>query len=174
MKNYTIRTPSYSIDCILSEFDQNEIFRGLFYIPGKVKEIGKRDTSVHPAFRSTDMSLTCYVAWPYEMRHQDDRNVNAAKILGQRLQKYGRGVYVNEPAADPTNWKTDFWGENYNKLYEIKNKWDPESKFQCRYCVGYGREEGGSEESGGAEQKICLAFWMFCAMSVILGLTVLP
>ncbi|KAL5020890.1 hypothetical protein ScPMuIL_000045 [Solemya velum] len=137
-------------------------------IGGKVKEIGKQETSVHPAFRSTDMSLTCYVAWSYETRHLDNRYVDAAKSLGRKLQTYGRGVYVNEPAADPTNWKSDFWGDNYDKLYEIKKKWDPAGQLQCRYCVGY------VESGNSADQTTFSAFWMFCEMSVILGLTVLP
>lgn len=41
--------------------------------------------------------------------------------------------------ADPTNalWKEEFFGkENYEKLLEVKKKWDGEGVFWCRSCVG--------------------------------------
>jgi hypothetical protein len=47
------------------------------------------------------------------------------------------GAYVNE--ADPTNplWKVDYYGENYEKLLQIKKKWDPKGVFWCKPCIGY-------------------------------------
>lgn len=38
---------------------------------------------------------------------------------------------INEP-----QWQETFWGSNYEKLVEIKRKYDPEDVFWCHPCVG--------------------------------------
>jgi len=35
------------------------------------------------------------------------------------------------------DWKTRYWGSNYDKLLSIKNKYDPDAVFQCYHCIGY-------------------------------------
>jgi hypothetical protein len=46
------------------------------------------------------------------------------------------GAYISE--ADPTEelWQTTFYGEHYEKLVEIKKKWDPEGVFWYKNGVG--------------------------------------
>ena len=57
----------------------------------------------------------------------------------------GAGAYFNEADFFEDNWQDAFWGmENYARLLEIKNKWDPEQLFYCHNCVGAEFwEEGG-------------------------------
>lgn len=38
---------------------------------------------------------------------------------------------INEP-----QWQETFWGSNYEKLVEIKRKFDPEDVLWCDPCVG--------------------------------------
>lgn len=47
------------------------------------------------------------------------------------------GAYINE--CDPTNpdWKQDYFGENYERLLQIKHKYDPKGVFWCKPCVGW-------------------------------------
>ncbi|KAL5010996.1 hypothetical protein ScPMuIL_013301 [Solemya velum] len=107
-------------------------------IGGKVKDVPTQATAVHPAFRSSDVSMTCYLAWSEKApSFSKEFNVRKAAELGRKLQTFGNGVYVNEPGADLRNWQSDFWGSNYNRLREIKEKWDPDNFLTCRYCVGY-------------------------------------
>ena len=42
------------------------------------------------------------------------------------------------------NWQQVFWGDNYNRLLKIKNKYDPNGLFYCHHCVGseYWQEGG--------------------------------
>lgn len=59
------------------------------------------------------------------------------------------GAYMNE--ADPTNpeWQNDYFGTNYEKLLELKLKWDPSGVFWCKPCVGHemwGVRDGPLEE----------------------------
>jgi hypothetical protein len=46
------------------------------------------------------------------------------------------GSYVNEADYFEPNWQQQFWGESYQRLSEIKGKYDPEGLFFCHHCVG--------------------------------------
>src|SRR5262249_4721033 len=48
----------------------------------------------------------------------------------------GAGSYVNETDYFEPNWQQEFWGSNYERLLEIKRKYDPEGLFYCHHCVG--------------------------------------
>jgi hypothetical protein len=50
----------------------------------------------------------------------------------------GAGAYVNEADYFEPNWQRSFWGENYEKLIKIKEKFDPTGMFSCHHCVGSG------------------------------------
>ena len=57
----------------------------------------------------------------------------------------GAGAYFNEADFHEVNWQDNFWGmNNYQRLSEIKHKWDPNELFYCHNCVGSEFwEEGG-------------------------------
>ncbi|MGD9591084.1 MAG: FAD-binding protein [Candidatus Berkiella sp.] len=46
------------------------------------------------------------------------------------------GSYANEADYFQKDWQNEFWGTNYSKLYDIKQKYDPEGLFYCHHCVG--------------------------------------
>ncbi len=48
----------------------------------------------------------------------------------------GAGSYVNETDYFEPNWQQEFWGENYQRLSQIKRKYDPDGLFFCHHCVG--------------------------------------
>ena len=57
------------------------------------------------------------------------------------------GAYWNEASLDEPNWEKTFWGlANYQRLKEIKNKYDPNGMFRVWQGVGGTRPETGSEE----------------------------
>lgn len=47
------------------------------------------------------------------------------------------GAYINE--CDPSNptWKHDYYGENYERLLQVKHEYDPNGVFWCKPCVGW-------------------------------------
>ena len=49
----------------------------------------------------------------------------------------GSGTHFNE--ADPflEDWQEAFWGENYDRLLEIKQAYDPDRLLKCWRCVGF-------------------------------------
>ncbi|KAK7983913.1 hypothetical protein PG989_011315 [Apiospora arundinis] len=57
----------------------------------------------------------------------------------------GMGAYVNEDNPGNPDWQTDFWGENYERLVQIKRAVDPDDVLWCHPCVGNERwQEVGS------------------------------
>jgi len=46
------------------------------------------------------------------------------------------GSYANEADWSEPNWQEQFWGTNYQRLFEIKQKVDPTGLFVCHHCVG--------------------------------------
>ncbi|KAB5560154.1 hypothetical protein GE09DRAFT_1172906 [Coniochaeta sp. 2T2.1] len=55
-------------------------------------------------------------------------------LQGLRGLAPGMGAYVNEP-----DWQHQFWGDNYDRLVEIKRMVDPDDVLWCHPCVGNGR-----------------------------------
>ena len=62
-------------------------------------------TSVPPQFRSAQLQLRCTFTWKSPMH--DKQAFDAIKILAERLQKYGKGVYLNEAPYYLDNWKVN-------------------------------------------------------------------
>lgn len=55
------------------------------------------------------------------------------------------GAYSNEANPFTINWREAWWGDNYDKLVSIKNKYDPDSLLRCWKCIGW--EESQTAES---------------------------
>ena len=53
---------------------------------------------------------------------------------------------MNEADWGNPNWKEDFYGTQWARLGDIKNKYDPDSVFYCQTCVG---SENWFENDGG-------------------------
>ncbi|KAF2269519.1 FAD-binding domain-containing protein [Lojkania enalia] len=63
------------------------------------------------------------------------------------------GAYFNEADAFDPNWQYDFWGHNYPRLRQIKERYDPDSVLWCLSCVG--SEEWAEDENG----RLCRVPW---------------
>lgn len=48
----------------------------------------------------------------------------------------GSGTYLNEGIWDHPNWQKEFYGENYDRLLEIKRRYDPDGLFYAVTAVG--------------------------------------
>ncbi|KAH7381401.1 hypothetical protein DE146DRAFT_740540 [Phaeosphaeria sp. MPI-PUGE-AT-0046c] len=46
------------------------------------------------------------------------------------------GAYFNEANPYEVEWQKSFWGVNYERLREVKNKYDPNKVLWCLRCVG--------------------------------------
>ena len=115
--------------------------------------------AVLPAWRRAYTHVVLSRSWPplnatLEKKLTDELReveVRALKDLAPDM-----GAYVNEADPSEPEWQKVFWGENYARLKELKEKWDPKGVFWCRPCVG---NEDWTVEGGDAigqhEGKIC-------------------
>jgi len=49
----------------------------------------------------------------------------------------GGGAYFNEAHYGEPEWEQTFFGANYERLLEVKNRYDPTHIFDCWKCVGF-------------------------------------
>nr|WP_026253878.1 FAD-dependent oxidoreductase [Legionella shakespearei] len=82
-------------------------------------------------------------AYPGITGHKPD--LAAAKLAADKAKSamqiisslsVNSGTYGNEADYFLPNWQAALWGRNYDRLLEIKHKYDPESLFTCHHCVG--------------------------------------
>jgi len=118
-----------------------------------------RETSMNPAvFKAAALVIVGAGApgYPGVAGHEPDRAEGEAAKAGVaaamkviRDATPGAGSYVNETDYFEPNWQQEFWGENYERLSQIKSKYDPEGLFFCHHCVGSERwSSDGSCRSG--------------------------
>lgn len=58
----------------------------------------------------------------------------------------GSGTYLNEADYFQSDWQQSFWGENYQRLLEVKQKYDPANIFSVHHGVG---SEGSEKITSG-------------------------
>jgi FAD/FMN-containing dehydrogenase len=105
-----------------------------------------RETAMNPAvFRAAALIIVAAEGpgFPGVAGHEPDKvKGEAAKARVAAAMKLireatpGTGSYVNETDYFEPDWQQSFWGENYQRLLEIKRKYDPDGLFYCHHCVG--------------------------------------
>jgi FAD/FMN-containing dehydrogenase len=95
--------------------------------------------SAHSAWREAAFVLV--YGLPYD-RYSYEANIEAQRriteVLGPRVESLapGAGAYLNEADINQPNWQQTFYGSNYEKLLQIKKKYDPEDFFFGPKAVG--------------------------------------
>lgn len=103
-----------------------------------------KQTSMHPGVYdagalaimsySTDKPQLGQSTMSPEVKQRVD---NIYKAMGMiKALAPNAGTYANEADYFEPNWQQAFWGGNYPRLLEIKNKYDPNGLFYCHHCVG--------------------------------------
>ncbi|KAI9046030.1 putative isoamyl alcohol oxidase [Aspergillus affinis] len=101
-------------------------------------------TSATPAWRSAVWELGSGAAWAWnstlETRQQKISSIQNMTATLERITP-GSGAYSNEANPFTKDWQEAWWGDNYNKLAEIKSKYDPKSLLSCWKCIGWKEED---------------------------------
>ena len=146
----------YSRDLLMSDDGPEQLvsaFRQLDYHPGsslvghvvaggKVADNARTvDSALNPAWRKTLVHVVISIGWSSNatvQERQDARQklTTEGSILRTVQDPSVRAAYLNEADAEEPCFQTSFWGENYPRLYEIKQKWDPSGLFMARKTVG--------------------------------------
>ncbi|KAI1404441.1 FAD-binding domain-containing protein [Hypoxylon fuscum] len=102
------------------------------------------EIAANPYFRKTLMSAVVgtpvnYTDWAANKVAQDDLTYKLLPEL-ESLTPNG-GVYLNEADFQAPDFKSTFYGDHYERLLAIKNKYDPNGIFYCKTAVGSDRWE---------------------------------
>lgn len=125
---------------------------------GKVLgEKGHEHTTVSPAWRKAHILMQQIDTWPKNedpvFVHEKINNLTYTKLDAMKKFSPGMGTYSNE--ADPwdPDWKESWWGDHYDFLLSVKEKYDPERVFWTWKSVG---GDGWEEVKGaGAFGPVC-------------------
>ncbi|TGO19531.1 hypothetical protein BPAE_0340g00020 [Botrytis paeoniae] len=96
--------------------------------------------SVHPAWRDTLISASIPGIWNFSdpLNSNEQLQKNNTEVIGRLLKSItpGGGTYLNEADFLDPDWKDSFYGKNYQRLSEIKSKYDPNGLFYATTAVG--------------------------------------
>ncbi|KAL4994624.1 hypothetical protein BDV10DRAFT_188824 [Aspergillus recurvatus] len=98
-------------------------------------------SGVNPAWRRTFLVHIVARGWLEKLGRVVAEKVKVDitynKYYAMRQLTPTMGGYLNEADRNNPWWEEDFYGStNYNRLLQIKNKYDPEGVFYCPQCVG--------------------------------------
>ncbi|PYH90944.1 FAD binding domain protein [Aspergillus ellipticus CBS 707.79] len=105
--------------------------------------IGVNDNinSVNPAWRKAQVNIAVGTPYKYTNFARDVAKANQVlmtRILLPLLQDLtpGGGAYSSEADLNEADWQRSFYGDNYNRLQSIKNRYDPYHMFYTLKGVG--------------------------------------
>ena len=99
---------------------------------------GNPDNAILPAFRTAIMHTQAYESNAWWDGLSTVRTPDQQAERHDRLQSYMQtwrditptgGAYMNEGDMQDPEWKHTFYGENYQKLVQVKKEWDPWNVF---------------------------------------------
>ncbi|CAH0054725.1 unnamed protein product [Clonostachys solani] len=99
-----------------------------------------KDTSINPAWYRSVWHLSGYSAWNYKTTLDERKEtVLALQNTTEVLDAISDGgcTYSNEADPSRKDWASEYWGDNYPKLLQVKHKVDPHNLLSCWHCVGW-------------------------------------
>ncbi|TKX25719.1 FAD-binding domain-containing protein 12 [Elsinoe australis] len=101
---------------------------------------GNPDNAVNPAWRNTLIDTVITTPWSFtaplsEMEANQEKMTNVLIPALEALTPNG-SCYLNEGDFRQPNFQDVFYGENYDRLLAIKNRYDPNHMFYATTAVG--------------------------------------
>lgn len=82
-----------------------------------MRDVEDNATSVHPAMRRVIYSLIT--------------SGSSSARVREFLPNAVTGVCFNHHDPAEPDWRAALWGSNYDRLLELKKKYDPDGRFNC-------------------------------------------
>ncbi|CAG8899453.1 unnamed protein product [Penicillium egyptiacum] len=124
------------------EFNPGDTITGHIVAGGAVAKNSETvDSALNPAWRKAVTHMDFARSWaPNATLAQQQaviRNLTEVDMpILKAVEGCKMGSYMNEANAYEPDFQKEFWGSNYLRLYEIKQKWDPNGLFIARKGVG--------------------------------------
>lgn len=119
--------------------DDGAVLINLHYRPSK-EVAGDVYNAVLPAWREIDLVSVFGTPWnysaPWSEMVADQRKITNEYVPLFSALAPESGAYLNEADFNQPNWQTAFYGKNYDRLREIKAKYDPDDVFYATTAVG--------------------------------------
>ncbi|TVY20182.1 FAD-linked oxidoreductase ZEB1 [Lachnellula arida] len=100
----------------------------------------KNATSAHPAWRDAIWHIIHVGEWEEVLAPSVQENATEG-FLGMleplKALSPGGGAYLNEAHWGEPDWQATYFGASYERLLEVKNRYDPTHTFDCWKCVGW-------------------------------------
>ncbi|KAI1271764.1 FAD-binding domain-containing protein [Xylaria sp. FL0933] len=122
-----------------SDFPANRISGNTFNATLKRIPQTPGQNSVLPAWRDALYTLNVGIGYSPDANPEELRAIQQQANKWQKLFNpitMGGGAYVNEATFDNSEWKKDYFGKNYDRLLEIKLKYDPKFTLWQHTSVG--------------------------------------
>ncbi|GKZ34192.1 hypothetical protein AbraIFM66950_004376 [Aspergillus brasiliensis] len=100
---------------------------------------GDVDNAVLPAWRDALIDTTLTTPWEWDARAEmiDEQNKMTYDYIPLlEALAPNSGAYMNEGNFQQPHWKKAFYGANYDRLLQVKNKYDPNGLFYALKAVG--------------------------------------
>jgi hypothetical protein len=143
---------------VVSKAFQNTVKDGNFYmgcLALNAKLANHTANAVLPAWREALTHCIVVGPWNWTIPHSDmvARERELTEVIMPMLEKAtpGSGTYLNEANFAQPDWQQQFYGKNYGRLSEVKNKYDPSGILYAVTAVG---SEKWTQESDG---RLCQA-----------------
>ncbi|EEH07998.1 FAD binding domain-containing protein [Histoplasma capsulatum G186AR] len=128
----------------LSRLDsqRGSVITGHLVAGGQVaKNAGKVNSALNPAWRKALTHITFGYSWPSSTPFHEQQKIyeKITKVevpILRSLEPGQMGSYLNEADSHESDFQESFWGENYERLYAVKQKWDPTGLLISRRGVG--------------------------------------
>ncbi|KAL4956091.1 hypothetical protein BDW69DRAFT_203695 [Aspergillus filifer] len=106
-----------------------------------VANVEHPDNAVLPAWREAIATCNIVTYWDWDISEAEmweKKNLLVDTLIpGLEEATPGSGTYLNEiDAGWKGDWITELYGENYDRLLDIKNKYDPRHVFYARTAIG--------------------------------------
>lgn len=100
----------------------------------------KINNAVNPAWRKVIMFAIMFTTWNTTSTPQVATELSR-KLTYEWNPRWirltpGSGTYMSESDYIEPDWRRSFHGDKYERLYELKQKWDPDGVFYAQNAVG--------------------------------------
>jgi hypothetical protein len=143
------------IDLIVKICEKNAM-QAVYWVGGRAAEVPKDATALHPGVRDAVFGLEPYNDWA---------NNQILAFAGDQVAAWSVSYNHHDPLEK--NWENVLWGDNYPRLKEIKERYDPKHRFNVYHGVNYKTREEmykcgkGDPKNVGYIIPFSLAFFRF-------------